>query len=292
VTFLQPRSWEEALDARAAHPEAVAVAGGTDVLVEVNFGRSHPSCVIDLTRAPELGVYELGPQEVRVGAGVTYTELIAGLAADLPALATAARTVGSPPIRNRGTIGGNLGSASPAGDCHPPLLAAGASVEVASVRGARVIPAREFFVTPKRNALAPDELIAAVRVPRVTGPQVFTKVGPRNAMVIAVCSFALSLDTTRHCVGTGMGSVGPVPLRASGAEHFLEDHLEESGRWRSREPLSADVVERFASLVVGAARPIDDVRGTAAYRRHALLVLARRSLVWCWDDFRSGDGGA
>jgi CO/xanthine dehydrogenase FAD-binding subunit len=288
VTFLQPRSWADALEARAAHPEAVAVAGGTDVLVEVNFDRAHLTSVIDLTRAAELRGWERGPYDVRVGAGVTYTELIAGLAEDVPALAQAARTVGSPPIRNRGTIGGNLGSASPAGDCHPPLLAAGASVELASRRGPRAVPVREFFVGPKRNVLAADELIAAVRVPRTGGPQVFTKVGPRNAMVIAVCSFALSLDPAHRRVGTGMGSVGPVPLQASGAEHFLEDFLEETGRWRSREALPADAVERFADLVSGAARPIDDVRGTAAYRRHALHVLARRSLVWCWDDYRGG----
>jgi len=286
--FHQPRSLADALDARAAHPSAVPVAGGTDVLVGVNFGRTRLSSVLDLTRVPELRGHDVGPDDVRVGAGVTYTDLIAALADDLPALAMAARTVGSPPIRNRGTIGGNLGSASPAGDCHPPLLAAGATVETASVRGGRSVPAREFFVGPKRNVLAPDELITAVRIPRISGPQVFTKVGPRNAMVIAVCSFALSLDPARHRVGTGMGSVGPVPLQASGAEHFLEDHLEDSSRWRSREPLGPEVVERFAELVVGTARPIDDVRGTAAYRRHALRVLARRSLVWCWDDYRGG----
>ncbi len=286
--FLQPRSWDEVLEARAAHPEALPIAGGTDVLVEINFDRAHPSSVLDLTRAPELRGWSAGPDDVRLGACLTYTELIAGFAGHLPALATAARTVGSPPIRNRGTIGGNLGSASPAGDCHPPLLATGADVHVASVRGVRTVPVSEFFLGPKQNALAPDELIGAVRVPRAAGPQVFAKVGPRNAMVVAVCSFALALDATRRRVGTGMGSVGPVPLPAVGAAHFLEDHLSGSGRWETREPLEPGVVSRFADLVVGAARPIDDVRGTAAYRRHALHVRARRSLVWCWEDYRGG----
>jgi CO/xanthine dehydrogenase FAD-binding subunit len=286
--FLQPRSWGEVLEAHAAHPEALPVAGGTDVLVEFNFGRAHSSSVLDLTRAPELRAWSAGPDDVRVGAALTYTELIAGFADHLPALAMAARTVGSPPVRNRGTIGGNLGSASPAGDCHPPLLATHAEVEVASVRGGRTVPVSEFFLGPKHNALAPDELIEAVSVPRATGPQVFAKVGPRNAMVIAVCSFALALDTSRRAVGTGMGSVGPVPLQARGAAHFLEDHLSGSGRWETRAPLEAGVVSRFADLVVGAARPIDDVRGTAAYRRHALHVLARRSLVWCWEDYCGG----
>jgi CO/xanthine dehydrogenase FAD-binding subunit len=266
------------------------VAGGTDVLVEINFDRAHPSCVLDLTRVPELRAWSAGPDGARIGAGLTYTELIAGFHDHLPALAMAARTVGSPPIRNRGTIGGNLGTASPAGDCHPPLLAAGASVEVTSVRGARSVPVAEFFVGPKRNVLAGDELISAVLVPPATGPQVFTKVGPRNAMVIAVCSFALALDTVHGCVGTGMGAVGPVPLQAPGAAHFLEDHLDCAGMWESRLPLETSIAERFAELVVGASRPIDDLRATAAYRRHALHVLARRSLVWCWDDYR-GSGG-
>ncbi|HVM66435.1 MAG TPA: FAD binding domain-containing protein [Acidimicrobiales bacterium] len=286
--FLQPRTWDEALDDRAHHPDALPVAGGTDVLVDINVGRAHPDAVLDLTRVPSLREWSTGPDGARIGACVTYTELIAGFARPLPGLVMAARSVGSPPIRHRGTIGGNLGSASPAGDCHPPLLASGASVEVASVRGVRTVPVREFFLGPKRNALAADELISTVCAPAATGPQVFTKVGPRNAMVIAVCSFALALDPRRGVVGTGMGSVGPVPLVADGAAHFLEDHLEAAGLWRSREPLDPSVVGRFAELVVGAARPIDDVRGTAAYRRHALHVLARRSLQWCWDDYCGG----
>ena len=223
---------------------------------------------------------------VRVGAGVTYHDLIRDLAADLPGLAMAARTVGSPPIRNRGTIGGNLGSASPAGDCHPPLLAAGAEVEVVSTRGVRLLPVAEFFLGPKRSALAPDELIAAVRVPVAAGPQVFAKVGTRNAMVIAVCSLALALRPEEGQVGTGIGSAGPTPLRALDAERWLEGELGASGAWESRAPLRPSVVEGFADLVAGAARPIDDVRGTAAYRRQALRVLARRSLTWCWEDYR------
>jgi CO/xanthine dehydrogenase FAD-binding subunit len=286
--FLQPHGWDEALEEHAAHPDALPVAGGTDVLVGINFGRTRPDAVLDLTRVPSLREWSAGPTGTRIGAALTYTEIIAGFGEAAPGLVMAARTVGSPPIRNRGTIGGNLGSASPAGDCHPPLLAGGARVEVASVRGGRTVPIEQFFLGPKHNALGPDELIAAVQLPRAAGPQVFSKVGPRNAMVIAVCSFALALDIEHRSVGTGMGSVGPVPLPAHDAAHFLEDHLEDTGLWASREPLAPGVVDRFAELVVGAARPIDDLRGTAAYRRHALHVLARRSLQWCWDDYRGG----
>jgi CO/xanthine dehydrogenase FAD-binding subunit len=205
---------------------------------------------------------------LRIGAGVSYTRVIAELGGSLPGLAMASRTVGSPQIRNRGTIGGNLGSSSPAGDALPPLVASGADVELWSVRGSRRVPVDEFIVGPKRNALAADELIAAVWVPKASGPQQFAKVGTRNAMVIAVCSFALDLGTGRTCIG----SAGPRPLRAPEAEAFLA----------GQDEISDGVAERFGELVAAAASPIDDVRGTAAYRRHALSVLARRTLTWAW----------
>ena len=288
MEFIQPTSWAEALEARAAHPEAVPLAGGTDVLVELNFGRLHPQSLLDLGRVRELTAWGREDGHVRIGAGVTYSQLVAQLSDDLPALAMAARTVGSPPIRNRGTIGGNLGSASPAGDCHPPLLAAGAEVELASARRSRTVPADEFFVGPKRSVLAADELVSAVWVPAATGPQVFSKVGTRNAMVIAACSFALALHPDERRVGTGIGSAGPVPLRASAAEAFLEGHLGEIGAWESRAPLAESVKARFGELVAEAARPIDDVRASAAYRRRALQVLGRRALSWCWDDYCRG----
>ena len=288
MTFIQPTSWPEALEARAQHPEAVAVAGGTDVLVELNFGRLHPSALLDLSRVGGLRAWGREDGQIRMGSGLTYSQIIADLGRDLPALTMAARTVGSPPIRNRGTIGGNLGSASPAGDCHPPLLAAQAEVEVASVDQSRTVPISEFFVGPKRSVLGQDELIAAVWVPLASGPQVFAKVGTRNAMVIAVCSFALALHPLEHRVGTGLGSVGPVPLPAPEAEQFLQGHLEETGAWESRPPLGDSVLARFGQLVAQAARPIDDVRGSAAYRRRALEVLGRRALSWCWQEYREG----
>jgi CO/xanthine dehydrogenase FAD-binding subunit len=217
---------------------------------------------------------------------VTYSRIMAELSRQLPGLAIASRTVGSPQIRNRGTVGGNLGSASPAGDALPPLLAAGAEIEVASTAGSRRVPMGDFCTGPKRNVLAPGELIAAVHVPAATGPQQFAKIGPRNAMVIAVCSFALVLDPAGRRVGTGIGSAGPTPLAATEAERFLAEALDDL--WESRGPLPDGVADRFATLVGEAARPIDDVRGTAAYRVHALTVLGRRTLGWAWADYRNG----
>jgi len=286
MEFLQPRSLEEALAAKAERPEAVPIAGGTDVMVELNFDHRRPEAVLDLARVPELATWDHEDGRLRVGAGITYTRAIAELAGALPGLAIAARTVGSPQIRNRGTIGGNLGSASPAGDCHPPLLAMGAEVEVASTAARRRVPLGEFFTGPKKSALEPDELILAVWVPAAAGPQQFAKIGTRNAMVIAVCSFALVLDPEHARVGTGIGSAGPTPLPAPEAERFLQGVLDDEGLWTSRGPIADSASAHFGELVAAAARPIDDVRGTAAYRVHALEVLARRILAWSWDQYR------
>jgi CO/xanthine dehydrogenase FAD-binding subunit len=313
MEFVQPGSLAEALAAKAAKPDAVPIAGGTDVMVELNFARRRPPALLDLTRVPELASWSLQAGRLRVGAGVTYAELTGergsgsgnglrrgadGLGGDagglrrlLPGLAMAARTVGSPQIRNRGTIGGNLGSASPAGDCHPSLLAAGAEVEVASARGTRLMPIDEFFTGVKRSALAPDELITAVWISPPSGPEQFAKIGTRNAMVIAVAAFGLALHPDRRAVGTGIGSAAPTPVRAGEAEVFLATALDEAGLWESADVLPSPVVAEFGALVSAAARPIDDVRGTAAYRRHALAVLARRTLSWAWHDYqRAGSG--
>ncbi|HTF08470.1 MAG TPA: FAD binding domain-containing protein [Asanoa sp.] len=284
MDFLRPSDWHEALAAKAAHPDAVPIAGGTDVMVDLNFDRSRPAALLDLTRVGALTDWGTDGDLLRIGAGVTYRRLIDELAGRVPGLALAARTVGSPQIRNRGTVGGNLGSASPAGDAHPALLASGALVELTSARGTRRVPAAEFFVGPKRSVKTPDELIAAFLVPAVPGAEQFAKVGTRNAMVIAVCSFALSLQPETAAVGTGIGSAGPTPLRATAAAEFLAAELP----WESRGPVPAAVATRFGDLVGAAARPIDDVRGSADYRRHALAVLARRTLGWAWADL----GGA
>jgi CO/xanthine dehydrogenase FAD-binding subunit len=284
MDFLRPTTLAEALAMKAETPDAVPIAGGTDIMVELNFDIRRPPALLDLTNVAEFAEWTEDNGSIRLGSGVPYARIITELGAVLPGLAMASRTVGSPQIRNRGTVGGNLGSASPAGDAHPPLLAGNAIIEIASTAGTRTLPAEEFFVGPKRSVLGPDELITAVQVPRAPGPQQFAKVGTRNAMVIAVCSFAVELDPASRRVGTGIGSAGPTPLRALEAEAFAAREI----AWESRKSLPDNVLARFGELVGAAARPIDDVRGTAAYRRHALSVLARRTLSWAWRDFRSG----
>jgi CO/xanthine dehydrogenase FAD-binding subunit len=286
MEFLQPETWPEALQMKAAHPQAVPIQGGTDVMVELNFDRYRPEYLLDLTRVSELAQWAPDNGHIRLGAGVSYTRVITELGDRLPGLAMASRTVGSPQIRNRGTVGGNLGAASPAGDSHPALLAAYAHVEVESVRGARQIPAEEFYTGVKRNALGPDELIKAVLIAPPAGPQQFCKIGTRNAMVISVAAFGLALHPDREEVGTGIGSAAPTPRRALAAEQFLAQSLTDDGLWESRGALPDATGRHFADLVADAASPIDDVRGTARYRVHSLSVMARRALVWAWNDFR------
>lgn len=286
MDFLTPRSWDDALAAKAERPDAVPIAGGTDVMVEINFDRRRPPALLDLTRVGELSEWTRTDGEVRIGAGVTFARVMSELSGLCPGLAMASRTVGSPQIRTRGTLGGNLASASPAGDAHPVLLAAGAVVEVASVHGTRRIAASEFFTGVKRSALRPDELIAAIHLPSATGPQQFAKIGTRNAMVIAVASFGLVLNAEDRRVGAAFGSAAPTPRTAARAEEFVANALAENDLWESRQPLGEDLTVRFGDLVAADTAPIDDVRGTAAYRRHALSVLARRTLTWAWDDYR------
>jgi CO/xanthine dehydrogenase FAD-binding subunit len=261
MVVLTPRSLDEALAMRAEHPGAVPVQGGTDVLVALNFDRLRPETLLNLNEVEELKGWSRVNGTVRLGAGLTYTEVLAGeLAGDLPALAEASRTVGSPQIRNRGTIGGNLGTASPAGDALPPLLVEGAEVEVASVRGVRRLPVHELVVGVKRTTLGEDELITSVLVRPSEQAQTFMKIGPRNAMVIAVCSLALVADRERGELRASFGSASPVP-------GLVVRPLSEAGS--------------FPDEVAAAASPIDDVRGTASYRRHALRVLTERALERC-----------
>ncbi|MDL4821292.1 FAD binding domain-containing protein [Actinomadura opuntiae] len=284
MEFLRPATWADALAAKRATPAALPIQGGTDVMVEINFDVHRPAALLDLNRVRELTEWDEADGRLRIGAGVPYVRVIGELGDRLPGLAQASRTVGSPQIRNRGSVGGNLGAASPAGDSHPPLLAGDAVIEVESAeRGVRMIPATEFYLGVKRNALEPDELIRAIWTAPAPGPQYFSKIGTRNAMVIAVCSFAVALHPEERRVGTGVGSAAPTPRRATAAEEFISNELD----WDNRGPLAESAAQRFGELVREAAAPIDDVRGTADYRKHALAVMARRTLAWAWNEHRA-----
>ncbi|HZP90930.1 MAG TPA: FAD binding domain-containing protein [Actinomycetota bacterium] len=281
MEVLLPRSLEEALALKASTPDAVPIAGGTDLMVEINFDRLRPEALIDLTRVPELASWRLDGELLFVGAGMTYARLLRELP-HMRALVEASRSVGSPQVRNRGTLGGNLGTASPAGDALPVLAAHDAEVVLTSAaRGERSVSWDAFLVGVKRTSLLPDELILGARWRVLGGPQSFSKVGTRNAMVIAVASLCFALDPRTRTARVALGSVAPTVVRAGEAEAFLASALERAGAWdEPATPLDEETIEGFAERVAAAARPIDDVRGSAAYRRHAVRVLARRALRW------------
>ena len=264
MDVVRPNDLAEALSALAEHPEAVPLAGGTDLMVEVNFGYVRPESVVMIRRLAEL--QQTSPS--RIGAGVTFRELEAS---QHQALAQLARTIGSPQIRAAGTIGGNVATASPAGDSLPFLAALDAGIELSSDSGVRTMPWDEFFVGVKRTAKRPEELITAVVLPEeMPDRQEFAKIGQRSAMVISMVAASV-LRWGDGRIRVGLGSVGPTPVRARTAEEMI-----------SAEPNPGEAaLDEFARLVRQDVSPITDHRGTAAYRRHASGVLARRLLERC-----------
>src|SRR5437870_5920886 len=245
-------------------------------MVEINFGRARPPDVVAIDRLDELKSLQRNGR-VRMGALVTYTRMLDEDPGSL-ALREAARTVGSPQIRNAGTIGGNLGTCSPAGDTLPVLAALDATVVLRSRAGERRVKFSDYMTGPKKSVRRPDEIVVAAEWDGDGAAQTFMKVGTRNAMVIAVAGLALVVDRSRRRVGVGLGSCGPTIVQATEAERFAAGLLEEAGWDRPKRP-SETAAKEFGKLVAGAAKPIDDVRGTAAYRRHVLAVMGARALA-------------
>jgi len=273
MPFAAPGTLDEAFDALDELPGAHLLAGGTDFMVEVNFGHRRPDAVVALRRVRELAGYQMTDDEVVLRAGCTWTTVENELVDVLPALAAAARTIGSPQMRNAGTIGGNVGTASPAGDALPVLAALDATVTLVSRRGERTLPLVEYITGVKRTVIEPGEIIRDIRVPRVDGPQQFLKVGTRNAMVISIVCASVVVDRATRSVRCGLGAVSPRPLRATEAERFAAGEID----WDTLTATPA-AVARFGELAEAAATPIDDQRGTAVYRKRAVRVITRRAL--------------
>jgi CO/xanthine dehydrogenase FAD-binding subunit len=288
VDVFLSRTLEEALEVKARHPEAMPIAGGTDLMVELNFDRHRPEAILDISRVPELNQWRRGDGALFLGAGVTYARIMRELPEFTPWV-QASRTVGSPQIRNRGTVGGNLGTSSPAGDALPVLAAYDAEIVLGKAGGrTRSVPWNQFMVGPKKNTLHPDALILGARWKLVRGPGSFSKIGTRNAMVISMAGLCLVMDEEGRNVRVALGSVAPTIVRAPEAEALATRALSDAGAWEDPHATVPDlVVDEFGELVASATRPIDDVRGTAAYRRHACRVLARRALKWALEDRRA-----
>ncbi|MEE8600710.1 FAD binding domain-containing protein [Euzebya tangerina] len=276
MTIARPTTLDQALDALQDMPDAHLLAGGTDLMVEVNHGQRRPRRIVALRRVAELQGVDSTDDGIDLGALTTYRQVETDLAADAPGLAMASRTVGSPQIRNAGTIGGNIGTASPAGDALPWLIAMDAEVELAGPEGTRRLPLAEFLVGVKQTAIAAGEIVTRVHVPDIQGPQHVAKIGPRSAMAISVASLALVLDTAGRRVRAALGSVGPTPIRPTAAEDAISQAID----WDALS-CTADDVDSFGQAVARAAAPITDHRSTAEYRRHAVGVLATRTLTRC-----------
>ena len=278
MPVLIPRSVDELVEIFQDHPTAKLLAGGTDYMVEVNLHGRKPETMISLRQVKELTEWSVRPTQSRItiGAGVPYADLEIGEIARLvPALAQAARTVGSPQIRDAGTIGGNLGTCSPAGDSLPVLAALNATIHVIGPDGNRDIEFVNFMVGVKKNSLLPSEFVHSVSLPIVEGWQGYAKVGTRNAMVISTASACLVRDSDEGFVSIALGSVGPTIIRAHDAEAWLM----KATSLRDGAQLEPSIAQEFGRRVAQESRPIDDHRSTAEYRRHAVGVLAQRLLL-------------
>ncbi|HHS96680.1 MAG TPA: xanthine dehydrogenase family protein subunit M, partial [Chloroflexi bacterium] len=273
--YYTPTSVDEALRLLADHgPDARLIAGGTDLLIELERGLRRAPVLIDISRVPGLGGIALEAPHLRIGPLVTHNRLVASREVTERAgvLAQAAWAVGAPAIRNRGTLGGNLITASPANDTIPALWALGARLVLRSIRGERTVPIAEFYRGVRQVDLAPDEMLVEVRVPPMHPDErgVFLKLGLRRALAISLVNAAVVVrleDGRVTRARIALGSVAPTIIRAPEAEGVLVGG-----------PLSEEQIERAAELAARAAVPIDDIRAGAEYRRRMVQVLVRRAL--------------
>ena len=273
-----PRTLKDALQAISANPSAQLIQGGTDLMVEINFNHRKPTDVIALRRVDELKSVQIDAKksQVTIGAGLPYQQMEHGeIAQYIPALAQAARTVGSPQIRSAGSIGGNLGTCSPAGDALPVLSALDATINLQTADSSRTIAIHDFMVGVKRNARQPGEIIVSTTLPIISGWQGYAKVGVRNAMVISVASCCLVVDRTNGTIAVALGAVGPTIVRCRETESWLASQID----LKTKATVSPNLLQEFGDRIANESKPIDDHRSTAAYRRHAVSVLARRMLT-------------
>ncbi len=270
-----PRTLKDALLAAEANPTAQLIQGGTDLMVEINFNHRKPTDLIALRRVNELRCFDINNDKtlITIGAGLPYQTMEHGEIANLvPALAQAARTVGSPQIRSAGSIGGNLGTCSPAGDSLPVLSALDATVNLQSASASRSVSIHDFMVGVKRNSRQPSEIIVSTTLPIISGWQGYAKVGVRNAMVISVASCCLVVDRSKGKIAIALGAVGPTIIRCRESEVWLASQID----LRIQSIMAPGLLQEFGDRVASESKPIDDHRSTAAYRRHAVAVLARR----------------
>jgi len=274
--LLQPDSLGAALEILEKTPNAVPIAGGTALLVDVRARKQTPAVLVDLGRLGDLHGITPSANELAIGATTTIAELLASslVSERAPVLHAACSTFASPLVRNRATIGGNLAHGSPAGDMAPALLVLDASIELKSVRGKRLVRAVDFWKGPGRTTRKSDEIVTSIRIPLSTTPSRSTwkKLGLRKADAISVASVAVRIALTPNgavdVARIALGAVAPTPLRVAKAEAAL-----------AGKALSAETMAAAAAAASAACSPIDDLRGSAAYRRRVIEALVRRALT-------------
>ena len=276
MTVIVAKELNTALAALREHHDARLIQGGTDLMVEINFNHVKPTTMISLRDVASLRTIRRDqPGTLSIGSGVPYS-VIEGepVLSEIPALAQAARTVGSPQIRAAGSLGGNLGTCSPAGDTLPVMFALDAMIHLNTLDSTRIVSIHDFMTGVKRSVRQHDEIITSIEFPIINGWQGYSKVGVRNAMVISVASACLVADHENSDVRIALGSVGPTIIRCREAEAWLKSSQDLS----AGQSISLDVANEFGRRAAGESSPIDDHRSTAQYRRHAISVLASRLL--------------
>jgi carbon-monoxide dehydrogenase medium subunit len=274
--YITPTTLQEAVSLLAANKNARIIAGGTDLVLEIERGiRPNLQTLIDISRIPELDRITLDENDtIRLGATVTHNHVAGSklLRERAYPLARACWEVGANQIRNRATVAGNLITASPANDTITPLMALGASVTLLSPRGKRTIPLDEFYLGVRKTVMADDEILLEISFPAMKETQrgTFIKLGLRRAQAISIVNLAIVLDLNRSGVDAAsitLGAVAPTIIHAAEAESYL-----------TGKELSEEVIAKTAELAMAAATPIDDIRATAAYRREMIRVHMRRGL--------------
>jgi CO/xanthine dehydrogenase FAD-binding subunit len=276
MTVIVAKELNTALAALREHHDARLIQGGTDLMVEINFNHVKPTTMISLRDVASLRTIRRDqPGKLSIGSGVPYS-VIEGepVLSEIPALAQAARTVGSPQIRAAGSLGGNLGTCSPAGDTLPVMFALDAMIHLNTLDSTRVVSIHDFMTGVKRSVRQHDEIITSIDFPIINGWQGYSKVGVRNAMVISVASACLVADHENADVRIALGSGGPTIIRCREAEAWLKS----SQNLSAGQSISLDVANEFGRRAAGESSPIDDHRSPAQYRRHAISVLASRLL--------------
>jgi carbon-monoxide dehydrogenase medium subunit len=267
-----PDSVEELLELLKSKPNAKLIAGGTDLLLQMKEGTAQPETVVSLKNVEELGGFSVSKNGYRLGTGMTLRRITRSneLTQNFPGLIYAAGVVASEQIRSLATLGGNICNASPSADMVPPLIALDAVVQLVSSQSQRELPLSEFFKGPGESVLKGGEILHSIFLPQPSGSMIYSKHAPRKYMDLAVVGVAVRLAKKNGKINearVALGAVGPVPFRAEKTEALL-----------AGQTLTTELMREAGEMAAGECVPIDDIRGSAWYRKRMVKVHVRRNL--------------